>query len=899
MSAVRRRFRRLATLVPTARSTAGDRHRRLRFEALEDRQLLSGMTIIDNGAAGYSEAGTWTLYSSGGYGGQLSYAAANPPATDSTATWSFGGLSAGSYLVWANWVAHSNRATNAPYSIYDFAADPVIPVATATANQQVAPNDYYDNGASWELLGHVDITGATLNVVLSNLANGYVIADAVAVQPLIEPTPAATVAVVDNGDAGYTSTGTWTNSLSAGYGGDLAYAPAGSGCCTATWQFTGLTPGQIYNLSATWIAHPNRTSAAPYTLYDVVAGSDVLRATVPVNQQLAPNDFYYDASDPPRNSWWENLGSVTPTETSLKVKLNNVPNGFVIADAVQLRSVAPPTPQDIAVLFNGTTNVPDGGTVAVGSTPLGTPLTASFTVRNDGGSTLTLFPPINVTAVLPVSASASGFTSTSLLPHASTIFTVTASATPAGTYSAGVSFNNDDPDENPFNFTMSFTVSPVVAAPIIIDNGDPGYSSARAWHDWAYGGYGGDVQWAAKNSCCTATWSFTGLTAGTYQVSATWVANTNRASNAPYRIYDGLVGPGDLLATVRVDQRTAPSGFSEGGVMWDNLGAGFYTITADTLSVTLADDADAYVIADAIRIERTSPLLAGTPIPGEPVGGPLPDAAGLDALRDAAVQRWTDAGLAPAEAALLRSVTITSTDLPDGMLGGATSVGILIDQDANGQGWFVDATPWEDGEFVQGRAPAGVDLLTVVLHELGHMLGRPDLSDPADANDLMALRLVSDQTRRLPGGPLVTGQNPLLPGDVDGNGVIAPLDVLLLLNQINGGGGPLTPVQAGVPVRYFDVTGDQRLTAGDVLDVINSLNARPEGQVLAAGPPLAAFQTSTAARVLAPVAVAIPAATPGPAGQDERMSTDGFSTGLGDAADLLDLSASPPPPTES
>ena len=185
------------------------------------------------------------------------------------------------------------------------------------------------------------------------------------------------------------------------------------------------------------------------------------------------------------------------------------------------------------------------------------------------------------------------------------------------------------------------------------------------------------------------------------------------------------------------------------------------------------------------------------------------------------------------------------------------------------------------------------------MHELGHMLGRPDLGAPTEANDLMALHLVSEQTRRLPGGPLVTGQNPLLPGDVDGNGVITPLDVLLLLNQINGGGGPLTPVQPGVPVRYFDVTGDARLSASDVLDVINFLNAQSDGRVGDAGPGIVASQASRAPVVLASTSSSLPDTTLGPPGEANGKPTDGASAEVGDLSDLLDLAASLWPQAES
>ena len=92
---------------------------------------------------------------------------------------------------------------------------------------------------------------------------------------------------------------------------------------------------------------------------------------------------------------------------------------------------------------------------------------------------------------------------------------------------------------------------------------------------------------------------------GLYRVSATWTPDPNRASNAPYTILDGSTP----LATVRVNQELAPNHFTANGVTWFNLG-GTYNITGDTLVVRLTNDADEYVIADAVRVERllTNPV---------------------------------------------------------------------------------------------------------------------------------------------------------------------------------------------------------------------------------------------------------------------------------------------------
>ncbi|WP_435009727.1 Calx-beta domain-containing protein [Tundrisphaera lichenicola] len=139
----------------------------------------------------------------------------------------------------------------------------------------------------------------------------------------------------------------------------------------------------------------------------------------------------------------------------------------------------------------------------------------------------------------------------------------------------------------------------------IVDNdgGSPGYVEAGT--GWATsgvaGGYGGSTRYhAAGTSAQTAMWTATALTPGSYDVQVTWGAATNRATNAPYRIYDGNT----LLATVRVNQSLAPTGTTVGGQTFQSLGS--FAITGSTLRVVLGADANGLVSADAIRIVSSS-----------------------------------------------------------------------------------------------------------------------------------------------------------------------------------------------------------------------------------------------------------------------------------------------------
>ncbi len=152
-------------------------------------------------------------------------------------------------------------------------------------------------------------------------------------------------------------------------------------------------------------------------------------------------------------------------------------------------------------------------------------------------------------------------------------------------------------------------------------------------------------------------------------------------------------------------------------------------------TLTSNGSTDIYVMA--LDQPAISPLLAAATGPGAPIANQLTNTA-LEPIVAEATARWSALGADPAQ---LAGVQVVVANLSGAYLGLASGHTITLDRDAAGWGWFIDVTPKNDSEFFrpgnQGEQDR-MDLLTVVMHELGHLLQQDH-----DADGVMAATLVA------------------------------------------------------------------------------------------------------------------------------------------------------------
>ncbi len=363
----------------------------------------------------------------------------------------------------------------------------------------------------------------------------------------------------------------------------------------------------------------------------------------------------------------------------------------------------------------------------------------------------------------------------------------------------------------------------------IIDDGAAGFAATGPWTNLTNTlAYQLDYDYAsAGTGSATATWSFTAIPNGSYEVFARWIPFSNRATNAPFTILNNQTP----LATVLVNEQQTPTGDLSNGVTWQSLGT--FTTTSNTLRVRLSNNANGYVVADAIRIVAN----------GIPAAVPEIDVSDYDHSINPgdmtpAVEDGTDFGSVPSLGVVVsRTYTITNTGNAPLHLTGSPAVSV---GGPNASDFTVVTQP------ASVVAPGGHTTFQVNFRATGSGIRTGVISIASDDSDEPGYTFFVRGTLDSP-AVVPLAHNAGLPQDVNGDNRVTPNDMLVIINQMleDSVAQPQAADAGGadsLPKYFVDVNADGRLTPRDLLMVINYLLAAPAAAPSAApaAAPLAA-----------------------------------------------------------
>ncbi|WP_196238955.1 hypothetical protein, partial [Bradyrhizobium sp. BR2003] len=259
------------------------------------------------------------------------------------------------------------------------------------------------------------------------------------------------------------------------------------------------------------------------------------------------------------------------------------------------------------------------------------------------------------------------------------------------------------------------------------------------------------------------------------------------------------------------------------GVITDDNASGTGAITVDTTggvgTTTLVNTLPTLPAVVAPLLAEAGGVQASTPGTGEM----HLTQAELNSVVSAAIAQWASAGASATQLALLHATTFSVADLAGQIVGQEGAGHITIDTDAAAHGWFIDPTPSDNFEFAHAINAAGtdlltdpstaaaghLDLLTTVVHELGHVLGLPDTVSASDANSLMYIGL-ADGERRLPTATDVAQSNLALQKAMPTQGTVASqttnTSTVNLTNRDSFDFSSLTQTQSQTNTSHVDLT---------------------------------------------------------------------------------------------
>ena len=383
---------------------------------------VNSWTIVDTTTPEFHSTGTWeVLDSSTGAGRNLRALPAESGLA--SAEWEFPNLIEGRYQLATTWRPGTDNASRtAPFGVW---LDGQL-LFSSTVDQSLPPAGFAQDGRWWACLDQIVgiEAGRTLTVRLTNEADGAVLAEAVR----LERMGSRETYIIENGDGGFATTGTWTLQRNqAAAGGSILFSFLVKDHPPLSGPFRTFPREITESLPLGTRIHITRFTHRSH-LPSVITPEN----TVSVNQRTLPGDVTLSGRG------WTYLGdiqAVFPGE-DVRVTLSNSADSYVWADAVRIEWQGALSTEPTLQVTAGEQLLSSGDQVIFrpsdsSMTFVGQSITKVFHLRNIGLTPITLPDQIELP---PGYSLLSGLDNGQLLPNESASSTVRLDADQVGTF---------------------------------------------------------------------------------------------------------------------------------------------------------------------------------------------------------------------------------------------------------------------------------------------------------------------------------------------------------------------------------------------------------------------------------------------------------------------------------
>lgn len=421
--------------------------------------------------------------------------------------------------------------------------------------------------------------------------------------------------IIDRESIGFFTDGDWSVSTSIpGFEGqDYLLAPPGTGQNVATWNLNIIRTFDVY---AKWSSTPRRGSNVKFVVHHLDNRNNLVTETVTVDQRENGGE-------------WLKLGTYRMSTLTGRVTVSDDADGWVVADAILFKEVGVSPDEEVPPPTGDADGdgIPDEWEVRYGLDP-NNPDDASNDADGDGLSNLdeflSLTDPTNVDSdrdgipdgyetqhgLDPSIDDAMADDDNDGLSNYHEFLAGTSASDGASnladnavllTWSAPTERTDGSPlsEDEIAQYELSYQRG-TSASERIIDNESSAFSSYGGGRiSTGYGGFIGDGYFIMDPGSgeTTAEWQVYDLSPGTqYELFGHWVSSGLRAQDATYRYTFTDANGRQVTETAVVDQRN-------NGGSWQSLGT--FQTSGSSLTVSINNDTDGWVVADAIRLDTT------------------------------------------------------------------------------------------------------------------------------------------------------------------------------------------------------------------------------------------------------------------------------------------------------